>query len=254
MWNYTWRTGVDENGETLHNGMYSHLWSNAPKELHELPDYSYEKHFGQNVGSYPPRVAIRDYLFGYFKHSKLDESAIRLSTTVTNVEWLADQTQFKVSVKDNKAGKKYSELFDYVVVANGHFSTPNVPEFPGIHEFQGSVLHSHDFRSGTAYKNQRVCLVGGSYSAEDIASQCYKFGANHCIISHRKKDAEGNWQMSPHAWPEGIAEKPLIKEVKLNSVVFHDGTEEPVDAIILCTGYRHNFPFLSDDLMLNCKN
>jgi len=105
------------------------------------------------VSSYPPRAAIRDYLLGYFKHSKLDESVIRLSTTVTNVEWVAEKGHFCVSVKDNKAGRKYSELFDYVVVANGHFSTPNVPEFPGIQDFQGSVLHSHDFRSGTAYKN-----------------------------------------------------------------------------------------------------
>lgn len=105
------------------------------------------------MSSYPPRAAIRDYLLGYFKHSKLDESVIRLSTTVTNVEWVAETGHFCVSVKDNKAGRKYSELFDYVVVANGHFSTPNVPEFPGIQDFQGSVLHSHDFRSGTAYKN-----------------------------------------------------------------------------------------------------
>ena len=38
------------------------------------------------------------------------------------------------------------ERFDYVVVASGHYSVPNVPSFPGIDRFPGRVLHSHDFR------------------------------------------------------------------------------------------------------------
>ena len=38
------------------------------------------------------------------------------------------------------------KTFDYVVVASGHFSVPNVPYFPGLEKFPGRVLHSHDFR------------------------------------------------------------------------------------------------------------
>ena len=36
--------------------------------------------------------------------------------------------------------------FDYVVVASGHYSVPNVPTFPGVEKFPGRVLHAHDFR------------------------------------------------------------------------------------------------------------
>jgi hypothetical protein len=32
LWRYSWRTGVDEHGEPLHNSMYHQLWSNGPKE------------------------------------------------------------------------------------------------------------------------------------------------------------------------------------------------------------------------------
>ena len=31
MWNYTWRTGIDEKGHAVHGSMYKYLWSNAPK-------------------------------------------------------------------------------------------------------------------------------------------------------------------------------------------------------------------------------
>ena len=39
-----------------------------------------------------------------------------------------------------------SETFDYVIVASGHYSVPNVPTFPGIEKFPGRVMHAHDFR------------------------------------------------------------------------------------------------------------
>jgi hypothetical protein len=29
LWNYTWRTGLDEYGEAVHNSMYRYLWSNG---------------------------------------------------------------------------------------------------------------------------------------------------------------------------------------------------------------------------------
>ena len=66
------------------------------------------------------------------------------------------------------------ETFDYVVVANGHFSTPNIPEFPGIGGFPGRVMHSHDFRDAREFAGKKVLLIGSSYSAEDLAMQCIK--------------------------------------------------------------------------------
>ena len=44
LWNYTWRTGVDEYGESVHGSMYRYLWSNGPKECLEFADYGFEEH------------------------------------------------------------------------------------------------------------------------------------------------------------------------------------------------------------------
>ncbi len=64
MWNYTWRTGLDKNGEPVHGSMYRYLWSNGPKECLEFADYSFEEHFGQPIPSYPPREVLKDYIMG----------------------------------------------------------------------------------------------------------------------------------------------------------------------------------------------
>ena len=56
--------GTDSYGEPCHNGMYKYLWINGPKECFEYPDYTFEKHFGKAIPSYPPRPVMRDYLEG----------------------------------------------------------------------------------------------------------------------------------------------------------------------------------------------
>lgn len=64
LWNYTWRTGIDESGEPVHGSQYEALWANGPKEAFELPDYLCDDHFGQQLPSFIPRQAVFDYLQG----------------------------------------------------------------------------------------------------------------------------------------------------------------------------------------------
>lgn len=55
-------------------------------------------------------------------------------------------------------------------------------------------------------------------------------------------------------WPENWQEVPLLVRVENNTCTFADGTTKNVDAIILCTGYLHHFPFLPDPLRLETNN
>ena len=79
----------------------------------------------------------------------------------------------------------HTDTFDWVVVATGHFSVPNVPQFPGIESFPGRVMHAHDFRSADEFKGKDVLIVGASYSAEDIGLQCHKYGAKSVTMCWR---------------------------------------------------------------------
>src|SRR5690625_1513442 len=171
MWNYTWRTGLDRFGEPVHGSMYRYLWSNGPKECLELADYSFEEHFGQPIPSYPPRAVLRDYIMGRVEKSDA-RKYIKFNHAVRWVEYDEKTEKFTVTVADLKRDELIHEEFDYVVVATGHFSTPNMPHFPGVESFPGRVLHAHDFRDACEFENRRVLLIGSSYSAEDIGSQC----------------------------------------------------------------------------------
>jgi trimethylamine monooxygenase len=246
LWNYTWRTGLDEFGEPVHGSMYRFLWSNGPKECLEFADYSFEEHFGRPIPSYPPRAVLHDYIKGRVERSDV-RKYMRFSTPVRWVSYSEATRKFTVMVKDLAKDEMQSEEFDYVVVASGHFSTPNVPHFDGLDKFPGRVLHSHDFRDANEFAGKNVLLIGGSYSAEDIGIQCYKYGAKSITYSYRTKPMG-------FAWPEGFAEVPLLQKLVGKTAYFKDGTSREVDAVVLCTGYKHHFPFLPDDLRLKTNN
>lgn len=246
LWNYSWRTGLDEYGEPVHCSMYRYLWSNGPKECLEFADYTFEEHFGKAIASYPPREVLFDYIKGRIDRANV-RHWIRFRTAVRGVEFDSDKQGFKVSAHDLNKDHRYDEFFDYVVVANGHFSVPNVPYFKGFESFNGRVLHAHDFRDALEFKDKDLLLIGTSYSAEDIGSQCWKYGCKSVTVSHRTAP------MGFH-WPDNWKEVPLLTHVDKNTAFFKDGYSTQVDAIILCTGYLHHFPFLSDDLRLITNN
>ncbi len=246
LWNYTWRTGLDEYGEPVHCSMYRYLWSNGPKEGLEFADYTFEEHFGKPIASYPPRAVLRDYIVG-----RVEKAGVRKWCRFRHpVRWVSyDEASglFTVTAHDLRSDRVYDEKFDHVIVASGHFSTPNVPEFDGLSEFNGRVLHAHDFRDALEFKDKDILIIGTSYSAEDIGSQCWKYGCKSITVSHRTAPIG-------YEWPDNWKEVPLLTQVRKNTCTFADGSTADVDAIILCTGYKHYFSFLPDSLRLKTAN
>ena len=244
LWNYSWRTGLDDHGEPVHNSMYRYLWSNGPKEGLEFADYSFEEHFGKQIASYPPRAVLFDYIEGRVKKAGVRDK-IKFNTIVRDVRACGDG--FDVTVRDGVSDSEITEHFDHVVVATGHFSVPNMPHYEGFEHFNGRILHAHDFREAREFTGKDILILGTSYSAEDIGSQCWKYGCKSVTVAHRTAPMG-------YDWPDNWEEVPALKRVAGNTAHFIDGSSRDVDAIILCTGYKHHFPFLPDDLRLKTAN
>lgn len=246
LWNYTWRTGVGKYGEPTHGSMYKYLWSNGPKECLEFSDYSFDEHFGKPISSYPPRPVLFDYIQGRVRRSDV-RKYIRFNTTTRWVEYDEKKKKFNVILDDLVNNRTYTEVFDYLIVASGHFSTPNMPYFEGIEDFPGIVMHAHDFRGADQFKDRKVLLIGSSYSAEDIGVQSYKHGAKSVTLSYRSNPIGMDW-------PDGIKEVPLLTNFEGATAHFSDGSSEEFDAVVMCTGYQHKFPFLPDTMRLKTPN
>jgi len=244
LWRYSWRTGIDEYGNPCHGSMYRYLWSNGPKEGLEFADYTFDEHFGKPIASFPPRAVLMDYIEGRVKKANVRD-AIQFSTIVRDVRAVGDQ--FEVTVRDCVQDCETTETFDHVVVASGHFSVPNVPHYDGFESFKGRILHAHDFREAREFADKDILILGTSYSAEDIGSQCWKYGCKSVTVAHRTAPMG-------YDWPENWKEVPALSHVIGRTAHFIDDTSKDIDAIILCTGYKHHFPFLPDALRLKTGN
>ena len=47
-------------------------------------------------------------------------------------------------------------------------------------------------------------------------------------------------------WPKTMKEVHYLDKLEGKKAIFKDGHTQDADAIILCTGYLHHFPFLED--------
>ncbi|KAJ7377843.1 hypothetical protein OS493_026413 [Desmophyllum pertusum] len=247
LWKYSWETGTDKYGEPVHGSMYRDLWSNIPKECLEYPDYTFDEHFGKPIPSFPPRDVLYDYLKGRWSKGDL-RPWIRFNHVIRQVTYNDSTDDFSVVAKDLLEDRMLpTQRFDHVIVATGHYSVPNVPFFPGIDQFPGRILHSHDFRNASQFKNKKVLVIGSRFSAEDIALQCVKYGAVNVVCT---------WRTKPMCFPlpPQITEKPLPTKIEGRTVHLKDDTTIEVDDIILCTGYLLSFPFLADNLRLKSTN
>eukprot|EP00092_Neocalanus_flemingeri_P022283 GFUD01024163.1.p1 GENE.GFUD01024163.1~~GFUD01024163.1.p1 ORF type:complete len:472 (-),score=101.62 GFUD01024163.1:204-1559(-) len=247
LWNYSWRTGSEEHGEPVHGSMYRYLWSNGPKECLEFPHYTFEQHYGKAIPSFPPREVLFDYLKGRWNQEDI-QKYIKFSTVVRDVVYNKATDDFTVSVKDLQKDQVLDgERFDYVIVASGHYSVPNIPTFAGIEKFPGRVLHAHDFRDANEFAGKRLLLIGASYSAEDIALQCLKYGAKSIICTWRSKPMG-------FTWPKEVDERPLVQRFDGKVAHFKDGSKAEVDVVMMCTGYLHKYDFLREELRLKSRN
>ncbi|NMR28490.1 NAD(P)-binding domain-containing protein [Crystallibacter degradans] len=246
QWNSSWRTGLDAAGEPVHSSMYRHLWSNGPKECLEFADYTFDEHFGRPISSYPPREVLFDYIKGRVEKSDV-RKYVRFNTTARWVSYNEQTQEFTVTVEDLTAQKTETHVFDKLVVSVGHFSVPHVPQFDGINSFPGEVLHAHDFRGAERFAGKDLLLIGSSYSAEDIGMQSHKMGAKSVTFSYRSGPMGFDW-------PESAVERPLVMRFEGRTAHFSDGTTGEFDAVVLCTGYQHKYPFLPAELSLKSKN
>ena len=81
---------------------------------------------------------------------------VTFSHLVQNVTYSDATRDFTVTVKNLLNDKTRVERFDYVIVGSGHFSTPNAPELPGVAQFPGRVIHSHDFRDANEFTGNQM--------------------------------------------------------------------------------------------------
>ncbi|MBT9585099.1 NAD(P)-binding domain-containing protein [bacterium] len=220
------------------------------------------------------RSEYAEYLEQYAQRLQLH---IRLNSPVQSVAWADGAYRVQTAEGEYQAAA--------VVNCAGYFATPYTPTYPGSDTTRIQQIHTSTYRSPASVgkligDRGKVLIVGKKLSAGETLSELSAAGFETAISTRSTieywPDIWKETLRSPFIlvdeWvrrrldlgrPEHLKPKmrlkehggtirngqtrvfPEIQEIKENSVVFQDGSEETFDLIIYGTGYQGNFGHLA---------
>lgn len=128
---------------------------------------------------YPSHWLMAEYYENYAKKFGVLEK-ICFETTVQKVDRTNDG-KWKIQTQSN--GVESSEVFDVLMVSNGHHWNPRYPNYPG--KFDGEFIHSHYFKNNKPFEGKRVMVIGAGNSGCDAAVEVCRV-AKKSFISMRR--------------------------------------------------------------------
>lgn len=169
----------------------------------------------------------------------------------------------------------------HVINATGTWNSPYWPSYPGMREFRGRQLHTHDYVAAEEFTGQRVAAVGAGASAVQFLLMLHEAGAQTVWVTRREPEwIEGTndieWgreverkvqerttaglpagsvvsNTGIHLRPEyrrGIEQGVLVSSGPMTRVTetgieLADGRQVEVDAILWATGFRPTIAHLA---------
>lgn len=245
----------------IESSIYPYLETNIAADVisysqEPIPDVRSELGISRNGVDTPfrPYKTIKIWVADMVERDGYSE-LVSYNTTVELAEKNEESGKWTLYLRKSLEGTGqdywWTETFDAVVVATGHYMVPWIPSIPGLQEFSdassGAVIHSKAYRDKELYRNKRVVVVGASVSGADLAHDLAEVAAAPltAVVRGRYHCFFGD-----HAFQHpNIVRKPSISRVETvngqATLYFEDGTSASgVDHIIFATGYTWSLPFL----------
>lgn len=137
-WGYTPETesdpiGIDPTRKVVHSSVYASLRTNLPREVMGFRVYPFvaSARPGRDPRRFPGHEEVFKYLRDFAEEFRLEEM-VRFGREVCHVGMAADDRRWVVKSKQRGGGGDGDdEVYDAVVVCNGHYSEPRIAYLPG---------------------------------------------------------------------------------------------------------------------------
>ena len=160
---------------------YPGLCTQSPKAQYSLSDFPMPKDFPE----WPSGEQVQQYLAAYADEFKVTPH-VRLETEVLSA--VPDGDRWRLEVRDLAGGETSGLIFDRLVVANGIFCEPFVPQFPGVEEFRsagGRLIAGCELHDVEEARDRSVLVVGYGKSACDVTVPVSEVAASTDVIARQ---------------------------------------------------------------------
>jgi thioredoxin reductase len=179
------------------SSMYMNLRTNLPRQVMAFPDFPFEYENCES-NSFPSHEMVLEYLKQYALSFNLIP-LIHFQSEVKDIRFCESTQKWFVSVLSK--GVLSCQEFDAVVICNGHYTYPNIPNIEGLDSFQNhkEVMHSHSYKSSSSFQDKTVVVLGAGASGVDISleialsSPQSKIYLSRRGMSHLRSPEAGCW-------------------------------------------------------------
>lgn len=166
VWYYNNPTGL--------SAAYRSLHINTSKQIMQYSDFPMPEAWPV----YTSHAHVHQYFRDYVEHFGLRDKI----TFNTGVEHCARQSDGRWAVRISTGETR---TYDALFVCNGHHWDPRWPEPPFPGQFDGTVMHAHDYRTPEFLSGKRLLLLGLGNSAMDIAVEASYLAEKVYLASRR---------------------------------------------------------------------
>ena len=111
---------------------------------------------------------------------------IRFGHLATNAEWSSDDARWTVTATDTSTtgGERREFTCNYLFMCSGYYSykAGHTPEFAGLEQFQGTVVHPQQWPEDLDYAGRRVVVVGSGATAMTLIPAIAKTAAHVTML------------------------------------------------------------------------
>jgi 4-hydroxyacetophenone monooxygenase len=145
------------------------LWNSYPECRVDTLSYLFQYKFEKNY-KWPEFFAARQDTLDYLEHVATKHGIkdnFQFNKEVAAATWDESTSTWKVTLKSKLTGEEEIVTSNAVISATGLFSTPNLPDIPGITDFKGHIFHTTAWDHSVDYKDLRIAVIGtGSTGAQ----------------------------------------------------------------------------------------
>ncbi|KAJ1393510.1 Pyridine nucleotide-disulfide oxidoreductase, class-II [Sesbania bispinosa] len=157
---------------------YDRLCLHLPKQFCQLPLMP----FPNNFPSYPTKQQFLSYLKAYA--DRFDIKPL-FSKTVVSADFDHRCGFWRVKTTSTPPQEE-EEITEYVcqwlIVATGENAEEIVPQIEGMDEFEGPILHSSAYKSGSVFCGKRVLVVGCGNSGMELCLDLCDHNAHPSLV------------------------------------------------------------------------
>lgn len=161
---------------------YPGLTTQNVRDAYALSDHPYPADYPE----WPTQRQVQRYIDSYVDAKGLRQD-LRLGADVLSATQ-DDGGSWTVSSAELDSGERDGERFDHLVVCNGIFSEPFVPDFPGAESFReagGRICHTTELHEASEAAGRDVVVVGFGKSACDVANAIAPVARSTTMVARR---------------------------------------------------------------------